>query len=355
VSDCDVTYDVAYRIRGQESSVLRRSIAQVEWDRRYDEISECTVEHVITDPDCCVNLNRLEPWADTVSIYEDGELVWSGWITAVEYGFDTVTVTAADALVWSRYRALSESYSATRDSAEHFGALWENAMARSPLPIEVRTYATGVRETREYDIETKRRTLWFLIKDMLESSVDVVVLGNTIHAGQLSLGSPIDLKRKDFSGDVILRKDGLLYANEVLVEARGGEQATYPTDSPSGYSVYPLVQDIIFDEEIESPAAAAAMARSRWDYSSGIVPRLLVADNTLTLRDDAVPIQRLIPGTIVNVEELSMCFSEQQQMKLGRVSVQYAQGRRSVAIALEPVGTFAKLDEISADDDSGGD
>lgn len=351
---CDVQYEVRYSIRGSAPSVSPATLANVEWGRRLDDISKAKISHVLSGPECCGDMRRLEPWADTVSVYEDGILVWHGWITAVEYGFSSVVVEAEDALVWARYRALSEPYNANADSAEHFLALWNSAMAPSPIPVNVLTYLTGVVEQRKYETASHRRALWFILKEMMDSSLDLTVLGNTIHAGVLALASPINLTSEDFTGDITIRKDGKLYANQVLAEGARDTSAQFPEGVVSGIGIYPLVQDIVYDESIQNEASLLALAKSRYEYSSGIVPRVVRASDALTLKDGAVSMNSLVPGTIVNLETISLCFNQKQQFKLGNVDVTYGGGVRKVSISLQPVGTYAQLSEITADDDSTG-
>jgi hypothetical protein len=360
VSDCEVTYDIRYRIRGVPSSIDINSVSEIKWARRCDDISKANITHVITTDNldgvtfqnCCEQLGRLEPWADSVEIREDGELVWAGPITGVEYNGAVVTVECQDNLVWSRVRALTADYEKTQDSALHFLDLWNNALANDPRPVQILTSLTGVIEARKYTL-SYNRMLFFLLKEMWESSIDVVALGQNIHVGALALGSPLSLTNEDFAGDLVLRKAGELYAGQVLVEGARSVAARYPTGKVNGEGIYPLVQDIVYDENLQSNVSAEAVARSRWDFSSGRVPRIVRAGDALELRQGAIKTNKLLPTTIVNLNVTSLCYSQREKFRLGNVDVVFTGGIKTTTISLQPIGTAAQLETVSQDDDRG--
>lgn len=354
--DCDISYEVRYRIRGRQSSIAPNTISVVEWSRKLDDISTAKVTHILTDKSCCDELGRIEPWADTVEIYQNGDLVWMGWITAVEYSFSTVVIEAKDALIWARYRWLNGDYEKTQDSALHWRDLWNNAVgpdSPSPIPIDLVVSSTGIIETRRYQ-SSFRRIVWFMLKELMEGSVDVVALGNQINIGSLSVGGTLDLNASDFAGDIVLRKAGELYANQVGVEGARSVRGVYPPEVISGDGIYPLVQDLVFDEAITSNASAEAQAKSRWEYTEGVVPRVVRAGDALQLRQGAIDVRRLIPTRIVSLDTSELCFAARQQFRLGGIDVTFAGGIETIGMSLQPIGSLATLEGITADDDRGG-
>jgi hypothetical protein len=353
VTECDVTYDVRYRIRGVASSIDQNSISSLEWGRRVDDISKAQINHVLSDvtPQCCDQLERLEPWADSVELIENGQLVWSGPIVAVEYAGEGVQVECKDELIWARKRALTANYEKTQDSALHFADLWANALANDLRPVEIITSLTGVVEARKYSL-SYNRLLWFLLKELFESSVDVVALGQRIYAGALTLGSPIHLTNEDFANDLVLRKDGDKYAGQVVVEGARDVSAKWPPGDISGEGIYPLVQDLVYDETLQTNESALAVAKSRWEYSSGRVPRIVRAGDALELRQGAIDTNRLLPTTIVDLDVTSLCYSQKEKFRLGSVDVKFSGGVKSTTVSLQPIGTYAQL-EITDEDDRG--
>ena len=355
MTECDANYIVRYNIRGRASSIPQNTISILEWGRKLDDISKAKITHILTDKSCCDELGRIEPWSDTVEIIRNGELVWMGWVTAVEYSFSTVTVEVADALIWSRYRWLEIDYEKTQDSAQHFEDLWNLTVgpdSASPIPVDLIVSATGVVENRRYK-ESFRRIVWFNLKELLEGSVDVVALGTQLHVGSISAPGTLDLNASDFSGDITLRKDGTLYAGQVGVEGARSVRGVYPSVTPSGDGIYPLVQDLVFDEAVASNASAEAQAKSRQEFSSGIVPRIVRAGDALQLRQGAVEIRKLIPTRIVNIDTSELCVSERQQFRLGSIDVTYTGGIETIGLSLQPIGSLAQVEGITADDDRG--
>lgn len=351
---CEVNYDVRYRVRGSSSSIGQETIASINFGRRLDDISKASITHILTDNSCCSDLGRIEPWADTIEIRGDGDLKWTGVVTSVEYSRNTVVVEAHDELIFSRYRVLTENYEKTQDSSLHFVDLWNNAMAWNPRPVNLIASNTGVVEARKYQIERQNRISWFILKELLESSVDVTVLGQNIYIGTLNLGKPLTLNASDFAGEITVRKAGELYAGQAIVEGARAVRGSYPVGRVAGEGIYPLVQDTQYDEALQTNEAAAAAAKSRYDYSAGIVPRIVRAGDALQLRQGAVSLDQLIPSTIITLDVTDeLCIGEKQQYRLGSVDVEVAGGIETITIALQPIGTIAQLEGITADDDRG--
>jgi hypothetical protein len=351
--DCDFSYEVRYGVRGAAIGVAPYTIQSISWGRRNDEISKAKIVHTLNDPDCCSLLGDIEPLADNLEILLDNNIVWSGPITAVEYGRSTVVVEAEDMLSWARRRVLQQPYEKKQDEAIHFKELWDNAMQYSPIPVEIITSATGVIASRRYP-NTQKRIVWFILKELMDAAVDVTVIGNQMYVGTLAFGERLTLGSDDFSGDIVLRKAGELFANQVIVEGARSVVGQYPPGIVSGSEIYPLVQDLVFDESINSNATAAATARSRYDFTSGVVPRVVRAGDALTLRQGAIDVKELIPGRIVSLEFENLCYAQTQDFRLGSVDVDVAAGVQTIGISLQPIGTLAQVEGITADDDSGG-
>lgn len=356
MSECNPNYDVRYFVRGIQSTVPMNTVTQLQFKRGYDDITKATITHNLNDQSCCDLLELLEPWADLLEIREDNEVVWSGYVTSVEIGLNSIVVEASDFYVMSRYRALTADYDVNADQAENFKGLLLNATATDPLPIQIITYPTGVIEQRKATL-SYNRIVFFILKELLEGGCDMVMLGTTMHVGALNLGRQLNLTGADFAGDITMRKAGELFARQVIVEGARDISSRYPSDAEvaAQESIYPLVQDLVYDETIQSQASADAIAKSRWEYSSGIVPRVVRAGDALQLRQGAVSIHDLIPSCIVTLDLTDeLCVSEKQQFRLGTVDVTYTGGIENITISLQPIGTAAELEGITPDDDPGG-
>lgn len=329
-----------------------QSVTALSYGRRIDEISKAKITHNLNDESCCEELGLLEPWADSIEIVRDNGVKWTGVITSVEYSRNNVVVEAQDELIFTRYRALTADFEMEQDSAYNFRDLYLNATAHDPRPINIVTYPTGINDDRKYSLSYNRIS-WFLLKELLESSVDVTMLGQTMHVGALRLGRQINLSTEDFAGELTVRKAGELYAGQVIVEGARSVQGIWPPGIVEGDGIYPLVQDMIYDEALQTNDSAIATARSRYEYSAGIVPRVVRARDALQLRQGAIDIDRLIPSCIVSLDVSDLCYTDRQQYRLGNVDVEYAGGIETISISLEPLGTMLALEGISSDDDPG--
>lgn len=353
-SECDPTYEVEYNLRGQGVSVGAQ-ITNIEWSRVIDDISSATITHLISDENCCDELGRLEPWADTVTVRRNGEVVWYGWIQTVRYAWGQVIVEANDALIWSRVRIPripgNGKYDKTLDQVEHFRNFWEFSTSISPLPISLETFPTGLIERRVYNFQELRIT-WHIFSEMFETGLDITALGSTIYAGVLNHGPSIDLTLRDFEGgDVAITKDGRLFANAVWFNAKEDIMGHYPNDlSFAGDGIYPLVEDVISDAQINSEETAQAAAKARVDFSPK-VPRIVTTGDALTLTPRApVELRQLIPGAIINLDSTGLCYSQVESYRIGRVNVSLTGSRESVSITLLPVGTLAQLQQASTEE-----
>lgn len=353
LSACDTDYDLRYFVRGVQSTVPMNTVSILNFNRKYSEITKAVITHNLNDPSCCDMLSLLEPWADLLEIRENNEVVWTGYITSVEYSRSSVVVEAQDVYVMSRYRSLTADFKQNADDAENFKGLFLNATATDPLPIEIITYPTGVVATVKADL-SYNRIVYFILKDLLDGACDLVTLGHTMHVGALNLGQPLNLNGDDFSGDITVRKAGELYAGQVVIEGAKRISSQYPLVATGKQGIYPLVQDLVYNETIDSQAGADATAKSRWEFSSGIVPRVVRAGDALQLRQGAVSIHELIPSILVNLDVTAeLCIDEKQQFRLGGVDVTVAGGIETITLSLQPIGTAATIDGITPDDDPG--
>lgn len=80
----------------------------VQWGRVRDEISEAIV-HVPLDG-CCDLLEQIEPVQNELHIFRDGESVWQGVITRMEFEYDEVQIYAEDMLWVAKRRVLEVGY-----------------------------------------------------------------------------------------------------------------------------------------------------------------------------------------------------------------------------------------------------
>lgn len=354
---CDSRYDVRYRTSGTDMSIDTRHLSRIEWSREFDQVARAKTVHILKDAsdDCCFDLSQLEPWISTLTVTKNGGAVWYGWVSRVHYFRDRVEVEAVGALQWLRKRVVTSYYKETADLADHFVALWDRCMAGSDVGVEVVPFPTGVVETREMDDRAAYRTGWSIFREMSETGLDAVEVGNQIYAGDLTgIAQQIELGIDDFRGDVALTKDGELYANQAVVDGARSVNAVYPSGlTYPGDPPYPRIVDVIIDEQLQDVVSARAAAKARVDYSP-VVPRIVKATQDVAL-DPSSPIrpEGLIPGVLAALDTTGLCYAQRESYRLGRVKVIVEAGAENTTVGLQPVGTLSALQDYSFDDDFG--
>jgi hypothetical protein len=341
--ECDANYGITYYNATSQSLESPPNVTLLEWGRRLDDISRAKVVYGIADSSCCDQLGLLEPFVHQLAIKRNGRLAWYGWILRAEYGKDTVEIEAVDALLWLKKRILHEDITITADLAEIFLAIWLNVNAPDPINnITVTTNPTGVVETREALVRSFRFG-WNIVKEMLDTGLDVTVFGKNILAGTISNSRPIELKLSDIEGDPRVVKDGTHFANRVIFDANESVVGIYPPGIPVPNSSYPLVEEVIKDAQVQDQTSADNAARARYEFSRR-VPRLVNINDALTLSPyTSIALEDLIPGTLINLDTEGLCYATRESFRLGSLDVTVSGGNERIGIGLQPTGPFTNL------------
>lgn len=342
--NCDPRYSVRFFDRGGRSLDGPKNVELLHWQRKLDDTSVCELDIVIAGDGCCSELNKIEPIAHMLEIRRDATLVWAGWVLDTEEGRSSFHFDAFDAIGWLKRRKIHSDMSWVNvEVSEIFDDLWNDAMAPDPVRAQVIKISTGTTDTRSVKVSDNKLT-WSPVKQMLDSGLDITCLGNSIIAGIVHTTKPIELKLSDFEGDVRLSKLGSQYANDITVDASEQIQAHYP-DTPAGAnSIYPLVEVVVKDTEIQDIGTAYNTAKARYE-ASRYVPRVLINTDSLTLRSNVdVDINDLIPGIRIIVDTEGLCTEVKQEFRLGQVDVNMQAGQEKITVSLQPVGPRDNLD-----------
>lgn len=81
---------------------------RVSWSRIRDGISSAQVD--VPMANCCDLLEQIEPVQNEMHVIRDGDVVWQGVITRMEFEYDQVQIFAEDMLWVAKKRALYQSY-----------------------------------------------------------------------------------------------------------------------------------------------------------------------------------------------------------------------------------------------------
>src|ERR1044072_4602320 len=72
------------------------TLISVDYTRVLDDASTAVVVIGMSGPDCCDQLGNIRTWRHQLWIQRDGQFMWSGYITEINWSYDRVTVTATD-------------------------------------------------------------------------------------------------------------------------------------------------------------------------------------------------------------------------------------------------------------------
>lgn len=337
---CDPRYEVKFYDRN--GSVIRspEKISEISWGRRLDDISRSTLTYIISDETCCDLLGQLEPHAHEMGIYRSGILVWYGWLDDVYYRRGTVEVEAYDALQWGKQRIVRTDQSwIDTDQTDIFVDVWEDGISVDPINAELLTFPSGVTETRDALLGGMPRYVYDVVKEMMDSGLDVTVIGQRILVGLIPTVKPIQISLRDVAGDPAVVKKGSAYAGRIIVDANDVLQSVYPPGPPAANALYPLVEEIVRRGAIESQDAADNIAVARYEYAGRRVPRIVEAGDSLVLQPTLdIQINDLIPGIKIVIDTEGLCYSTKQQFRLGNIDVTVAGGEEKIAVTTQPVG-----------------
>lgn len=346
--ECNPSYSVVFFNRGGGAIDIPLTPTSVTWGRRIDDISAATIVYTIGGDNCCLELGILEPLAHSVGIYRNGKLAWFGWIyPRVTYGFGEVTIEAVDGLWWLTRRIVHNDLSwKNTDLVDIFSDLYDDAMAPDPISqLTVVKTNTNVTESRIAKAKDNRYT-WNIVKEMLDTGLDVTAFGKTIIAGLIVNSGKVQLRMRDVQGDPKIVKDGGQFADRVIVDASDKAVGIWPPGQPQATGAYPLVELVLKDGQIQDAASALNAAKARYEFSRRVPRQITLGDGIILLPNSAINVGNLIPGTIVTVDTEGLCYQQKEDFRVGSIDVTVAAGNETVNMSLQPTGPGATLADV---------
>jgi len=338
--NCDPTYSVTFYDRGGQVIPSPDRIATLSWGRMLDGVSRARVTYAITSEDCCANLGFLEAVVHECAIRRNDDLVWYGWLQQPEYSRGAVEIPCVDALWWLNKRLIHKDISWTNtDLSDIFNDIWQDAIVDAD---NIRAFTTitqcGTKETRAVKVQDNRFA-WSVVQEMLDTGLDITVVGQNVYGGIPFNEAPRQIKLSDMQGDPTVMKDGEQFATRVIVDASEEVQAQYP-EGPgwAGSEYYPLVEEVVRDSQIQDVQSALNAAKARYEYTR-TVPRVVNLRDGLTLSPSTtLTFNDLIPGRRVIVDTTGLCYNTKEEFRIGAVDVDVAGGIETIRLGLQPKG-----------------
>jgi hypothetical protein len=365
-------------------------LADVQWGRKRDDISNALVTTNGFGADCCELLGGLRSWMHELVIFRDGIRVFEGPITRITYQADSVEIEAKDVMAYLYRRIMREGY----DDAYRRIDLTPLTPAE-PLPATVKGgpylitgNSTVVRRAAQIAINALAyedpnvipyltildnpgdalnsrvvadysRTAWEEIDDLAATAgLDYVTVGRRIMLWDThrAIGRLPEMRDGDFSDPVIVTEYGMQTANYFAVTNNSGQWgAKYPLSLngtnwfkpygpvemlASGYGE--TVGDAVSTEALTPSAVATLRTTYEAQAQRSIAHRwptpvvVRVPDSSTLNPQINLGINQLIPGVWIPLRATATCRNVSQWQKLDEVAVQETAGVEQIKVTMSP-------------------
>jgi hypothetical protein len=366
-----------------------KPIANVQWNRKRDDISNCLVTTNGFDQDCCVMLGNLQSWVHELVVYRDQTRVFEGPVTRITYTSDNVEIEAKDVMGYLYRRVMRQGYNdryrrvdltpisppqpVGKPGGGPYTITGQNTVVDRALQItldalaykdpNVLPYVTAIRyaddATEQRAVADFQKTAWEEIDDLAATAgLDYVTIGRRILYWDThrAIGRLPEMRDGDFSDPVIVTEYGMQTANWFAVTNNNGIAGiVYPAGHDADtwaerYGPVEMVSSAYGEQEGEAvateaitPAEKAALVETLQKQArTGISNRwptpvvVRVPDNSTLNPQINLGINQLIPGVWIPLRSTLTCRQLAQWQKLDEVNVEESEGVESIKVTMSP-------------------
>lgn len=352
--------------------VLRGEItglARLQWGRVRDDISGALCTAMEWDDPCAGILSQIRSWIHEIVVFRDGERVWEGPITRVEYGRDYVSVEAKDVMAYPYRRILRQGYNDSyqlvngiqrglHTVVERALSITLNCLAYDDpnilqwvTPIQTGGDARQSRITEAYSV-----TAWGEIDDLAATAgLDYTTVGRRIlyWDTHTPVGILPEMRDGDFSDSPIVTEYGMNLANYFAVTNNNGVWGSASRLNADGVpDYYGWIEQLASaygesegapTEEVLTPAARAQLVAtlssqaernisSRWP--TPIIVR--VPDNSTLNPKLNLGINQLVPGVQIPLRAVGTLRRVTQIQKLDSMTVTQDASGEKISVVMSP-------------------
>lgn len=336
---CSYQYDARLVKRGVVLDSQSAQIQRIEWERAVDTISTAQVTFVTAGDNCCGQLGLVDHEDTDLVILSDGIVRWRGPVMRAAYGRGYTRVEAKDMLAWLTMRVIREDRTYDdEDLSDIFVEIWNESVASIDPPVhDLVVQKSGVRETRQVRRQ-EFRLAWNVVREMLDTGLDVTTFGSRIMVGQHQQ-EPIILTMDDIQGDVEIVKDGDAFRNFIYTDAADDITGIYPDGDPRGSNGYPLVEYVNVDSQIPDVESATRASQSMYDFAARGIRRVRANGGLVLLPSRDLDYRDIIAGRPVTFTANETCYTQTETLRLGSMRVVAEAGVDRVEINLQPLGS----------------
>lgn len=345
-------------------------LVNLTWNRKRDEISNAILDTNGFGPDCGDLLRDLRSWIHSIVIFRDGERVWEGPITRIEYTRNNVEVEAKDVMAWAYRRIMRQGYNDAYRvvNGEQLGqaTVVERAVriimnALAPDDPNILPYLTSLDfpddAIQSRVVEDFAKTAWEEVDDLAATAgLDYVTIGRRIIINDTHrpLGRLGEMRDEHFSEAPVVSEYGMQLANVYAVTNNSGvyEYEERRGNNPQKpFQPYGLVEHLasaygeteagvqqVLTREARQALEATLKKQAERNISGRYPTPLIVRvpDNSLLSADTPVTINQLIPGVWIPLRARGTLREVSQWQKLDLMTVEQTVDGERVSVTMSP-------------------
>jgi hypothetical protein len=305
-----------YSITDRDGGFVTASgtLTDVQYNRVLNDASTAQVTIGVSGPNCCAELGAVRSWRHYLNIYRGGDFMWSGPITNVDWGWDSVTVDAVDIIGLLDRRVPHQDFSFTgTDLTEIARQLIEDGLAPDDPGHTVtvigpagitggRAYSQNIGQTADH------------LRDLADTGIDFTAVGNNIVILPDDFCDVVGrLSDEDLPEGVTVTEDGAALATRWIVAGSDSSGAVGVAGGPHPY--YGLLEQYVEQTSItdQSSADQAAAAKLR---ASLPVPTVIDTQNITLAPTANVDVSQLVPGWCLDITSTATCRDITQRLKI---------------------------------------
>lgn len=305
------------------------------WTREANEVSVCSFD--VATQAAPELVEDLRPWVHWVTVWHDGQSVWTGPLQTIRIRTETTSIVARDTstFMWRTRVPVTRTWADTKP--ENIARdLW-TAMLQLHRVRATPTVLDGV-VSKSFTITAKaeQRMMHQLMDDLTKVGLQWTVVAGRAVLGRFSRDPVVTLEDCDFMVELERKRDGTQTFNDVRVQGQNWAQTAVA--EIAGLRLQTLVSmDDLF--------GASNIQRATLEYaqdSARLRDELIVPGSASLHHGAPVTLDDLVPGKAFAVHSGALS----QLMRLDQVTV--TGGPESIdvqvgLVALEPEGEIAKL------------
>lgn len=331
-------------------------LTAVQYNRVLNDFSTAKATIAVTGPDCCAEQGQIRSWRHRLNVYRStggtDVLMWSGFITNVDWSFDQSVVSAVDIVGLLDRRVPHRAFTfGDTDITEIARQLVEDALA----PDDPGHTVTVVGPAGVYGGRTYERNVGQSgdhLRDLADTGLDFTAVGTNIVILPDQFCAVVGrLGDEDLPEGLTVSEDGTSLGTRQIVA--GTEEGSVVGTAGGVNPYYGLLEIYTEQTTISDQAAADGAAEARLRSSLG-VPVFIDTQNVTLAPTANVDVAQLVPGWCVDITSNHTCRVITQRLKITGLDVaedggsEQTPGQERIVLQVTATGDDLETSPITA-------